>query len=79
MVEPPRDIVDLYSSRTTTVEVAADECDECPALAHVAAYVYADLPSGRTIAYCGHHGTIHLTALHAIGATVIDLRHLIGP
>lgn len=60
------------------VEVDSDECDACPALAHVKAFLYAELPSGRTLAYCAHHGTEHMGALRRVGATIIDLRHLVA-
>ena len=62
-----------------TIEIAEDECDQCPTEAHVKAYVYAVLPSGRTIAYCGHHGTQHLDALHAQAVHVADFRYMLEP
>lgn len=57
------------------VEVAADECDECPAEAHVKAYIFARLESGRSLCWCIHHGRTHLVALAAQNAVVIDLSH----
>lgn len=57
------------------IEVDRDECDECPHDAHVQACVYAKMPSGRSIAFCMHHGRENLIALHEQGATVIDLSH----
>lgn len=63
--------------RPVVVEVDADECDACPAAAHVKAFVYAEMPSGLSLAYCGSHGTRFLAALIAQDAHIIDLRHLI--
>lgn len=74
MGTPPVDVVD----RPLVVEVAADTCDACPADAHVKAFVFAQLPSGRSLAYCGSHGAHHMDALITAGATIIDRRHLIG-
>lgn len=51
-------------------------CDECgPA---VRAYVFVDLPSGRTLSYCAHHGAIHKERLLAIGAEVHDFSDMVG-
>lgn len=72
--EAPVDVVDRH--RITVVEVDADRCDarECGARA----FVYAEMPSGNSLSFCGHHGGEYLEGLAAQGATVIDLRHLIG-
>lgn len=64
-------------SAPVVVEVADDECDACPASAHVAAFLYAELPSGRSLSFCAHHGTEYLPGLIAQHATVVDLRHLV--
>lgn len=64
--------------RPVVVEVAEDVCDECPASAQVRAFVYAKLLSGRSLAYCAHHGTRHIDALRRAGATVVDLRHQVS-
>ena len=63
----------------TVVEVAGDTCDACPAVAQVHAYLYVELPSGRSLSLCAHHGTRHYDALILAGATIIDLRHLVQP
>lgn len=64
----------------SVIDNAPDTCDACPAEAHVQAYVYAEHPDWPApLAYCGSHGTRYLHELHACGATVIDLRHLITP
>lgn len=70
--EAPADVVDR--GKTRVVQVDRDECDACPPDAHVRAYVYAELPSGRSIAMCSHHGTRHWAALNAQAVVVIDLR-----
>ncbi|WP_420112741.1 DUF7455 domain-containing protein [Pseudactinotalea sp.] len=59
------------------VEVAADECDACPTSAHVRAFLYAEMPSGHSLAYCAHHGTEYIDALIAQHATIVDLRHMV--
>jgi hypothetical protein len=64
---------------TVVVEVPADECDACPANAHVKAFLYAELPNGGTLAYCAHHGTTHYDALTKHGARIIDLRYMVQP
>lgn len=76
MNPPPVDVVDR--NQTTVVEVDTDTCDACPADAHVKAFVFAQLPSGRSLAYCGSHGARHMDALILAGATIIDRRHPIG-
>ena len=63
----------------TVIEVDDGFCDACPAIAHVRAYVYAEMPSGLTLAFCGHHGTQHRAALTAQGATIIDLTYTVQP
>lgn len=60
------------------VEVAVDLCDACPSEAHVQAYVFAEMPSGRGVSFCIHHGRENMIALHEQGATVIDLSHALG-
>lgn len=70
MDEAPRDIVDRQPP--TVVEVEKDECARCDI--PVPAKVYAKLPSGRCIAYCGHHGTEYMAGLLEAGATIIDQR-----
>lgn len=67
----PVDIVDR--SHAVVVEVDTDECDRCEI--PVQAKVYAKLPSNRTVAYCGHHGTEYMAGLLDAGATIIDFRH----
>lgn len=63
---------------TLVVEVPTDECDACGD-AHTKAYVYAEHPNwAASLAYCGSHGTRYMNELRACGATIIDLRHLIG-
>ena len=45
-----------------------DTCDECgPA---VSAKFNVHLPSGLTLAYCGHHYTTHIDKLVELGAYV---------
>lgn len=57
------------------IEVAVDECDACPAEAHVKAYVYAQMPSGHTLSYCSHHGSEYLPELTRQATILVDLRH----
>lgn len=63
------------------ITVDTDECIACDniatAPAHVAAFVYAEYPSGVTAAFCGSHGTLLMPKLIEQGATIIDMRHLI--
>lgn len=61
------------------IEVDTDQCDACPSEAHVKAFVYAEMKSGRTVSYCSHHGTQYLTELTRQANVVIDLRHLCHP
>ena len=76
MDEPPVDIVDRH--RTPHAGVAADYCDTCAGTgAHVEAFVFAELPSGLSVAYCAHHGTRYLERLREIALVVIDHRHLV--
>lgn len=63
----------------TVVEVAEDTCDACPAIAQVHAYLYVELPSGRSLSLCAHHGTRHYDALILAGASIIDLRYMVLP
>lgn len=60
------------------ITVDTDECDACTD-AHVQAFLYAEMPSGHTLSYCGNHGTRYLDGLTRQGAKIIDLRHLIEP
>ena len=48
-------------------------CDQCNARA----YLVAELPNGGEVAYCAHHGHHHTPALHAAGAVLIDLTHMV--
>ena len=66
MNNPPVDIVD----RVKVVEVEDDWCDTCGSRA----YVYAKMPSGRTVTYCAHHGTVYWDRLNAQASIVIDHR-----
>ena len=61
----------------TVIEDASAECDACPHEAHVTAYVFARLSTGP-LSLCAHHGSEAIPRLAELGATVIDLRHLIG-
>jgi len=72
MTEPPVDIIDRY--RTAIVEVSDDICLQCDTDAKVPAYVYAELPSGRSVAYCAHHGTMYWDRLNEQALVVIDHR-----
>lgn len=64
---------------STVVEVAADECDACDSAAHVQAYAYIRMPSGRSLSMCGHHWHEHADALTEQGATCVDMTHLLHP
>ena len=76
MNEPPVDIVDRH--RTTDISVAPEYCDTCAGTgAHVEAFVFAELPSGLSVAYCAHHGTRYLVRLREVALFVIDHRHLV--
>ncbi len=44
-------------------------CDQCPQLARM----YATLPSGRDLAFCGHHANKHREALLNQKAYVVEL------
>lgn len=57
------------------VQVDADLCDTCGCRA----FVYVELATGGSLAYCGHHGAEYIPRLNEIGATVIDLRHAVHP
>lgn len=57
------------------ITVDTDECDACTADAHVKSYVFAKMPSGRTVSYCYHHGTEYFTELARQADTLIDLRY----
>ena len=76
MDEPPVDIVDLH--RAAFVSDAPEYCDSCAGSgATVEAFVYAELPSGRSVAYCAHHGTRYLERLRDVALVVVDHRHLV--
>ena len=55
------------------VQVDADTCDACGCRA----FVYAELATGGSLAYCGSHGGRYIPRLTEIGATIVDLRHMI--
>lgn len=55
------------------VEVDADLCDTCGCRA----FVYVELPKGGSLAFCGSHGGRFIPRLTEIGATIVDLRHMI--
>lgn len=55
------------------IEVTDDRCDACGARS----FLYAQLTTGGTLSYCCHHGAAFLPRLEQIGATVIDLRHMV--
>ena len=40
-------------------------------------FLYAEMPSGHSLAYCAHHGTEYIDALIAQHATIVDLRHMV--
>lgn len=76
MEEPPVDIVDRY--RAGSVNAAPEYCDTCAGSgANVEAFVFAELPSGLSVAYCAHHGTRYLERLREIALVLIDHRHLV--
>jgi hypothetical protein len=76
MDESPVDIVDRH--RANAVDTPAEYCDTCAGTgAHVEAFVFAELPSGLSIAYCAHHGTRYLERLREVALVVIDHRHLV--
>lgn len=60
------------------VEVTQDTCDACPAIAHVKAYVFALMPSGHSVSYCSHHGSIYFPELARQADTLIDLRYTLN-
>lgn len=59
------------------IEVDTDTCDRCGP--NVRAYLYASMPSGHTLAYCGSCGTRYEAGLREQGARIIDQRHAITP
>ncbi|MFJ4997126.1 hypothetical protein ACIP5T_03170 [Microbacterium sp. NPDC088619] len=61
------------------ISVDSDECDACPFEAHVKAYVFAKMRSGRSVSYCSHHGSIYFTELARQADTLIDLRYTLTP
>lgn len=60
------------------LSVEIDECDACPAIAHVKSYVFVQMPSGRTVSYCCHHGSVYFDALALQADTLIDLRYTLS-
>jgi len=75
MLNPaPTDVVD----QATVIEVTTDTCDACPTIAHVKAFVFIRMPSGRSISMCAHHGARHRDALLNQDAIIIDLSHMVG-
>ena len=60
----------------TVVEVSSDTCDRCGP--SVRAYLYARMPSGLSLSYCGSCGTRFLDNLILQGATIADHRDQIG-
>ncbi|WP_345803287.1 hypothetical protein AAIB33_09470 [Microbacterium sp. AZCO] len=68
----PVDIIDRH--RTAVLEMSDDICLQCDTDAKVQAYVYAELPSGRSVAYCAHHGTVYWERLNELALVVIDHR-----
>ena len=57
--------------------MGADEfvpCDRCG----MRSFVFAELANGGEVSYCGHHGGMYWDALIYSGATIVDLRHMIG-
>ena len=76
MDEPPVDIVDRH--RAALHGEDREYCDTCVGTgAHVEAFVFAELPSGLSVAYCAHHGTRYLDRLREIALIIIDHRHLV--
>lgn len=65
------------SPRLTCIEVADDLCDakDCGSKS----YVFALMPNGYSVSYCGHHGTEYWDGLNRTATTIIDLRHTIQP
>ncbi len=48
-------------------------CDQCSSRA----FVFAQLVDGHELSYCMHHGKHHTPALHASGAIVWDMSHMV--
>lgn len=78
MDDPPVDIVDRFP-RTVVIEVPDDFCHACGPGSKTRAYLYAKLPNGDGVAYCGHHGTAKLAELREQGADIVDNRDRIQP
>lgn len=57
------------------VSIVLDGCDACGP--HVTAYVFADMPDGLELSYCGHCGARFMDGLRAAGAEILDLRYAI--
>lgn len=74
MSHPPADIVNRHP-RATIIEIDEDICIACGDGSKTPAHLYARYPSGRTAAFCAHHGTEQLTKLQADGCRIVDLRH----
>ena len=77
MDQAPVDIVDRLSA--AAVVEPPEYCDACAGTgARVEAFVFAELPSGRSVAYCAHHGTRYLVRLRELALVVVDHRHLVS-
>lgn len=76
MDESPVDIVDRV--RVAFESETREYCDTCAGTgARVEAFVFAELPSGLSVAYCAHHGTRYFERLSEIALIVVDHRHLV--
>ncbi len=71
MTVPPTDIVDRGRARVVCVD--REGCDHCGP--HVQAFVYATMPDGKPLTYCGSCGTRYMDELTRQAKTVLDLRH----
>lgn len=60
----PVDVVDRYQN------LRYEPCDTCGARS----YVFATLPSGREVTYCGHHASKYWVKLNALAVKVSDYR-----
>lgn len=62
---------------TTVVHVDRAECDACGYDAHAEAFVFAEMKDGKTVSYCGSHGTRYFVELARQAVKLIDLRYMI--
>lgn len=62
---------------TTVVQVDRAECDACGYDAHAEAFVFAEMKDGKTVSYCGSHGTRYFVELAWQAVKLIDLRYMI--